>query len=44
VYLERQKEQIEHEQKRVMLLFEERRIDRKCIESMRYLLEQGRSG
>ncbi len=43
-YLERQKEQIEHEQKRVMLLFEERRIDRKCIESMRYLLEQGRSG
>ena len=43
-YLDRQKEVIEQERKRVALLMEERRIDRKCIDSMRYLLEKGSGG
>jgi hypothetical protein len=43
-YLDRQKEQIAHEQKRVQLLMEERKIDQKCIESMRYILEKGKGG
>ena len=43
-YLDRQKEQIAHEQRRVGLLLAERRIDQKCIESMRYLLEKGSGG
>lgn len=43
-YLDRQKEVIEQERKRVALLMEERRIDRLCIESMRYLVEKGSGG
>ncbi len=37
-YLERQREQIAYEQKRVMMLFEERRIDRECIEGLKRIL------
>lgn len=37
-YLERQKEQIEHEQKRVALLMAERKIDLECIEAFRRIL------
>lgn len=43
-YLDRQKEVIEQERKRIALLMDERRIDRKCIDSMRYLLEKGSGG
>jgi hypothetical protein len=43
-YLDRQKEVIEQERKRVAMLMLERRIDRECIDSMRYLLEKGSGG
>lgn len=43
-YLERQREQIAHEQKRVGLLLAELRIERQCIEGIRATLQPERRG